>query len=104
LIFSFEISLKKGSISADEKQFFFSRFYKIPLCFEWRLKSDTNNNQNEERSGFIVGNKLSQMVALKEYQEVRRDLLKLYPDARRVLDIFEIKAIKDGCYSYSDAS
>lgn len=78
LVFSFEIALKKTTVTRDDIDFFFNQFFKIPTHKDWR---------NHEKH-FIDKNAIFER---EKYNKLKTLILKNYPDTRKVFEIIDIQ-------------
>jgi hypothetical protein len=99
LIFGIEIALKKGSITEEEKDFFFKHFEAIKNFHDWRLNI---HKASSLPSGFIQPLMMKERISIESFNSLKKELLKLYPDARAVFDALEVKIGKT--FSYNAAS
>lgn len=98
LIFSIEIALKKGTISSNEKSFFLVNFTQIKNFYDWRLNI---HKPSTIPSGFANSND-DQRIKINQYNELKKEILKIYPDTRKFFETIEIKIGKE--YTFKDAS
>ena len=93
LLFSLEISFKKGGISQEQKDFFIKQFFEIKNCYDWRLNI---HRPSTIPSGFISS--AMSLDKVKEYKELKKGLLKIYPEMRTLFETIDIKLGKEFTY------
>ena len=89
LLFSLEIALKKTTVQQEDKDFFVQRFFRIKNCYDWRLNP---HKPSVIQTGFAEP---SQRIKQAEYMSIKRDILKIYPDLRKLFETIEIKIGKE---------
>ena len=90
--------MKKGTISSNEKSFFLVNFTQIKNFYDWRLNI---HKPSTIPSGFANSND-DQRIKINQYNELKKEILKIYPDTRKFFETIEIKIGKE--YTFKDAS
>eukprot|EP00347_Sterkiella_histriomuscorum_P021796 403332737 len=98
LIFSMEIALKKTTVNQEDKDFFINRFFRIKNCYDWRLNP---HKPSTIPTGFADISQ-NQRIKQAEYMTIKRDILKIYPDLRKLFETIEIKIGKE--FTYKEAN
>lgn len=96
LIFALEIALKKTTVTQEDKDFFVYRFFQIKNCHEWRLNP---HKPSPIVTGFVEPH---QRIKQAEFMDIKREVLKIYPDLRKLFETIEIKIGKE--FTYKEAN
>jgi hypothetical protein len=93
LIFSLEIARKKSTISDEEKSWFEDRFFRFERPWEWRL----NHSKSPSTLSSFVKQDSTEKLQFTHYLELKKSLLKLYPDLRKFFEALELRINPKDC-------
>lgn len=89
LLFALEIALKKATVQPEDKDFFVQQFFALEAGkgTDWRQRQ------------FVS---LHERIKAPHYQNLKRSILKAYPETRSVFETIEIKIGKE--FSYTECA